>query len=148
MSEETYPVELQAMIDRAGTLTAEQTNSLGTLWESGEDLVLPKPSIALELVGELDYPMVTNEALIAAWERALHAASNANPIRLDVIEAARAAGRAAKHDVRHLRDSESAKNGTEEAVRSAVLAVGVRDLIPDADYQVLVSPWQRVLGAI
>ena len=148
MAHEIYPAELQIMIDRAGTLTADETDSLGTLWESDEDLVLPRPSLAQELIGELDYPVVTNEDLLAAWQRALNAASNANPIRLNVIDAARAAGRAANHDERHLKDSASSKNGAEEAVRSAVLAVGVRDLISDNDYKVLAGPWQQVLGAI
>lgn len=58
------------------------------------------------------------------------------------------AGRAATHEVRHLHDSPSSKNGTEQALRSAVLAVGVRDLISDGDYQTLVMPWQQVLGTV
>ncbi|HEX3678609.1 MAG TPA: hypothetical protein VHU90_02710 [Galbitalea sp.] len=33
-----------------------------------------------------------------------------------------------------------------DAARAAVLAVRVRDLISDADYQILVAPWQQVLG--
>lgn len=148
MSQETYPAELQAMIDRAGTLTDEETDVLGTLWEAEEDLALPKPSIGQEMFGELDYPIVTNEALLAAWQRALDAAGNANPVRLDAIEAARAAGRAAKRGERHVKASASSKNGAEEAVRSAVLAVGVRDLISDADYKVLVAPWQQALKTI
>jgi hypothetical protein len=134
------------MIDRAGGLTAAETDTLGQLWESDEELVLPTASVALELVGELDYPIVTNKALIDAWDRALDAAGNAG--RADEIDAARVAGRAAVRDVRHLHDSESSKNGAEEAVRSAVLAVGVRDLISTSDYQILVAPWQQVLGAI
>ena len=146
MSQPTYPPAVQAMIDRAGSLTAAETDSLGTLWENEEALVLPGVSFQLQLQGELDYPIVTNAALLAAWQSALDAAGTAG--RVDEIEASRAAGRAATHDVRHLHDTEAAKNGAEEAVRSAVLAVGVRDLIPDADYQTLVSPWQQVLGAI
>jgi hypothetical protein len=146
MSRETYPVELQAMIDRAGDLTAAETDSLGQLWESDEGLVLPNPSVFLEVVGYEDYPVVTNQALIDAWERALDAAGNAG--RANEIDAARAAGRAALLDVRHLQDSESSKNGAEEAVRSAVLAVGVRDLISEIDYRILVTPWQQVLGTL
>lgn len=146
MAEETYPAQLQIMIDRAGTLTAAETDSLGKLWESDEDLVLPPPSFGGELLGGLDFPVVTNQDLLDAWQRALDAAGNAD--RVDVLDAARAAGRAATHDVRHLKDSESSKNGAEEAVRSAVLAVGVRDLISDKDYETLVSPWQQVLGAL
>jgi hypothetical protein len=146
MAQETYPAELQVMIDRAGTLTAAETDSLGKLWESNEDLMLPRPSIGGELFGQLDFPVVTNQDLIDAWQRALDAAGKAN--RVDVLDAAIAAGRATKHDVRHLHDSESSKNGSEEAVRSAVLAVGARDLISESDYDTLVSPWQQVLGAI
>jgi hypothetical protein len=146
MSHPTYSPAVQVMIDRAASLTATETDSLGTLWENDEELVLPGVPAYDQLLGELDYPIVTNKALIAAWQSALDAAGTAG--RVDEIEAARAAGRAATHDVRHLKDTEAAKNGAEEAVRSAVLAVGVRDLIADADYQTLVSPWQQVLGAI
>jgi hypothetical protein len=146
MSQETYPVALQAMIDRAGTLTAEETQSLGQLWESDEGLVMPPVSIAWEITGGLDMPVVTNQQLADAWQRALDAAGTAG--RVDEIEAARAAGRAVVKDVRHLKDSESSKNGAEEAVRSAVLAVGVRDLISAEDYRALVTPWQHVLGQI
>jgi hypothetical protein len=146
MTEETYSTELQSLIDRAGSLTAEETETLGQLWEAGEDLVLPSPLLRTELFGRLDFPVVTNQELLAAWQHALDAAGNAG--RVTEIDAARAAGRAATRDERHFKESESSKNGAEEAVRSAVLAVGVRDLISDADYQTLVSPWQQVLGAI
>ena len=146
MAHETYPAQLQAMIDRASTLTAEETDSLGKLWESGEDLVMPKMSIIDEAQGEFDAPIVTNQALIDAWEHALDAAGNAG--RVTELDAAMAAGQAATREVRHLHDSPSSKNGTEQAVRSAVLAVGVRDLITDADYQTLVGPWQQVLGTL
>jgi hypothetical protein len=144
MSQETYPVILQAMIDRAGSLTAAETKALGQLWESSEKLALNTPSVLDEAFGELALPLVTNEMLIAAWENALNAAGNAG--RANEIDAARAAGRAATRDDRHVNDSESSKNGAEEAVRCAVLAVGVRDLIDDEDYQALVTPWQKVLG--
>ncbi len=143
---ETYPANLQAMIDRAAILTAAETDSLGKLWESDEDLVMPRMSIGLELQGEFDAPIVTNQALLDAWQHALDAAGNAG--RVTELDAAMAAGRAATHDVRHLKDSPSSKNGTEQAVRSAVLAVGVRDLISDDDYATLVTPWQQVLGTV
>jgi len=146
MTNETYPAQLQIMIDRAGTLTAEETEALGQLWESDEGLILASPPIASELFGQFVFPEVTNQLLIGAWQRALDAAGNAG--RVAELDAARAAGRAATAVVRHLKDSESSKNGAEEAVRSAVLAVAVRDLIDDADYQVLVTPWQTVLGTI
>jgi len=146
MADETYPPALQSMIDRAGSLSAEQVDALGKLWESDEELMILKPSFALEIEGEVDPPFVTNQALIDAWERALNAAGTAG--RVDEIEAARAAGRALRHDDRHLKDSPSSKNGAEEATRSAVLAVGVKDLIADSDYQILVGPWEHVLGPV
>ena len=141
-----YSAQLQSMIDRAGTLSADEVDALGKLCESDEQLVMPPMSFAAELQGEFDFPVVTNQALLDAWEHALDAAGNAG--RVTELDAAMDAGRAATHDVRHLHDSPSSKNGTEQAVRSAVLAVGVRDLISDADYQTLVSPWQQVLGPI
>lgn len=144
MSNETYPAVLQAMIDRAATLTDAETKALGDIWESDEDLVLPEPNIAQELFGGLDFPVITNQALLDAWQHALDAAGNAG--RELEIDAARAAGRAAVHDVRFEHDTEAEKNGTEQAVRAAVLAVGVIDLLSKADYFVLVTPWQQALG--
>jgi hypothetical protein len=144
VAKETYPAVLQAMIDRAATLTDEETKALGDIWESDQDFILPNPNIAQELFGGLDYPLVTNQALLDAWQHALDAAGTAG--RVNEIDAARAAGRAAVHDVRFEHDSESEKNGTEQAVRAAVLAVGVIDLISKADYFTLVTPWQLTLG--
>ena len=144
MSDETFPPELQAMIDRAGTLTADEVEKLGQLWESDEDLILPPPSLLGEAYGALDFPIVTNQDLNNAWDLAVKTAGDAN--RVDVLDAAIAAGRAAKHDDRQLHDSASSKNGTEEAVRSAVLAVGIRDILPEKDYNVLVSAWRQVIG--
>jgi hypothetical protein len=144
MANETYPPVLQAMIDRAGSLTSEETKVLGDLWESDDELMMPEPSLLLELFGELDAPVVTNKALLDAWQHALDAAGKAG--RLNEIDAARAAGRAATRDVRREPDTEAEKNGTEEAVRAAVLAVGVIDLISKSDYVTLVTPWQQVLG--
>ncbi|HEY4266556.1 MAG TPA: hypothetical protein VGM94_00045 [Galbitalea sp.] len=144
MSQETFPPELQAMIDRAGTLTAEEAEKLGQLWESDEDLLLPPPNVFGEAYGALDAPIVTNQDLNNAWDLAVKTAGDAN--RVDVLDAAIAAGRAVKRDVRHMHDSASSKNGSEEAVRSAVLAVGIRDLLPEKDYGVLVSAWHQVIG--
>jgi hypothetical protein len=144
MAKETYPAVLQAMIDRAGTLSPEETKALGDLWESDEGLVLPPSSALYELAGGIDFPVVTNKALVDAWERALDAAGNAG--RANEIDAARDAGRAAVREVRFEKDTEDEKNGTEQAVRAAVLAVGVIDLISKSDYYTLVSPWQTALG--
>jgi hypothetical protein len=143
---ETYPSQLQVLIDRAGSLTAEESDALGKLWEEDEGWILPEANVATELFGGFDVPQITNAGLVEAWQRALDASGNAG--RVTEIEAAREAGRAVAHDVRQTDESESTKNGVEEAVRSAVLAVGVRDLISDVDYQTLVAPWQKVLGEI
>ena len=144
MAEQAYPAVLQAMIDRAAGLTPEETKKLGDLWETDEGWELPPPSLQLELQGFWDIPVITNMALVKAWQRTLDAAGKAG--RVDEIEAARAAGRAAVHEVRFEHDTEAEKNGTEQAVRSAVLAVGVIDLISKADYSLLVAPWQHALG--
>lgn len=144
MAEESYPAVLQAMIDRAAALSEAETKQLGDVWEEDEGWVLPEPNVLLELTGQLNPPFVTNEALVTAWERVLDAAGKAG--RLNEIDAARAAGRAAVNEVRHEHDTEAEKNGTEEAVRAAVLAVGMIDLISKDDYYLLVSPWQNVLG--
>ncbi len=146
MTQETYPTALQSMIERAGGLSAEQIDTLGKLWESDEELIMEQPSIAAELMGEVNPPLVANQTLIDAWQHALDAAGKAG--RVEAIEAAEAAGRATHRDDRHLHDSPSSKNGSEEAVRSAVLAVGVKDLISERDFQTLVGPWQQVLGPL
>ncbi|PZE28658.1 MULTISPECIES: hypothetical protein [unclassified Curtobacterium] len=146
MSKRTYAQHLQAMIERAGSLTAQEAEALGRLWKADEDIVLPEPSWAFEIQGGIDVPVVTNVQLVAAWEHALHAAGTAG--RVDEIEAAQDAGRAAARDLRHIHDDELAEDGAQEAVRSAVLAAGVRDLIPDDEYQTLTTAWRRVLGEL
>jgi hypothetical protein len=144
MTSETYPAVLQAMIDRAASLTDEETKALGDLWESDEDLMMAPPSFALELFGGLDFPVVTNKTLVDAWQHALDAAGDAG--RVNEIDAARAAGRAAVREVRFEHDTEAEKNGAEQAVRAAVLALGVIDLISKEDYGTLIMPWQQALG--
>lgn len=140
----SYSPTLQMMVDRAATLTVEEIAALGDFWETDEQLVLPKPSIGLELQGYINVPVVTNMALVDAWQRALDAAGKAG--RVEEIDAAIAAGRGTHKDDRHLDDTPSEKSGSEEAVRSAVLAVGVRDLISEADFETLVGPWLQILG--
>jgi hypothetical protein len=144
MSKGTYSQELQAMIDRAGRLTAEEAAELGRLWKDDEEIEVVPTNVALTLVGEVDSAFVTNGRLVAAWEHALHAAGNAG--RVDEIEAAQEAGRAAKRDLRHMHDDSFTKDGAEEAVRSAVLATGVRDLISEEDHRALTAAWTEVLG--
>ncbi|GAA4677475.1 hypothetical protein [Frondihabitans cladoniiphilus] len=145
MAETTYSPELQSMIDRAGSMTADEVEALGRLWKNDEDIAFPPASFALGLVGEVAYPVVTNEELVDAWQRALDAAGAGG--RVDEIHAAQEAGRATTRDVRHQHDDARAKDGAEEAVRSAVLATGVRDLISDDDFRVLTAAWSKVLGA-
>jgi hypothetical protein len=144
VTEETYPAVLQAMIDRAASLTPEETAALGDLWKSDEELVLPAVSLFWHVDGRFAAPVITNKALIDAWQRALDAAGNAG--RVNEIDAARAAGHAAVREVRFEHDTETEKDGAELAVRAAVLAVGVSNLISKEDLFTLVTPWQQVLG--
>jgi hypothetical protein len=144
MSKKVHPEQLQSMIDRAGRLTAEEAAALGGYWKADEDIAFPEPSIALGVVGEVSYPVVTNADIVTAWDNALDGAGKAG--RVDEIEAATEAGRATKRDVRHMHDDELEKDGAEEAVRAAVLATGVRDLISDEDYRTLTAAWSRTLG--
>jgi len=145
MGRETFSPALTAMIDRANTLPAAQVESLGNLWNTGEGLILPSTSFALAALGEVDYPVVTNQELVDAWQRALDAAGEAG--RANELDAAIAGGRAVNDDVRHLAVSAAAKNGAEQAVRSAMLALAVRDLIANTDYETLIGAWLHVTGA-
>ncbi|WP_439691464.1 hypothetical protein ACRQ4B_10885 [Curtobacterium sp. SP.BCo] len=140
MPDETTSPELQAMIDRAGRITADEAESLDTTWKADEGIVLPEPSASLAIQGGADGRMVTNADLVAAWQHALDAAGAAG--RVEEIEAAQQAGRAVRHSEAHLRD----RAGAEEAVRSAVLAAGVRDLVTDDEYATLTLAWRKVLG--
>jgi hypothetical protein len=142
VSDKTYAPELQTMIERAGAITEAEAERLGALWVADEDIVLPEASLALGINGGVDAPMVTNAELVGAWEHALDAAGKAG--RVDEIEAAQAAGRAAEHAMRHEHGVE--KDGVAEAVRSAVLGTGVRDLLADDEVATLTAAWRRVVG--
>lgn len=144
MAAETFPPILQAMIDRASELSAEDTKALGDYWESDEGWQLPVVPWYEQLFGYLEIPAMTNRRLQKAWQDALEAAGNAG--RANEIDAARAAGRAAVRADRKFHDTEAEENGAEQAVRAAVLALGVHDLISPTDYITLVGPWQKVLG--
>ena len=144
MPSHAYSADLQSMIDRAGRLTPEEATALGNLWKEQEALYWPAPSPATAVFGEVASPLVSNQQLVDAWERALDVAGRAG--RVDEIEAAEDAGRAARRDERHQHDSAAARDGSEEAVRSATLAVGVRDLLTDDDYRTLTAAWQQVMG--
>jgi hypothetical protein len=144
MTKHVYTAQLQAMIDRAGRLTQAETDALGDAWKGEERIQWVYPNVLDELNGEVAFPAVTNGRMVGAWDRVLAAAGEHGQV--DAIEAAEEAGRAAKRDERHVHASEYDKDGAEEAVRAAVLAVGVRDLVVDADYQMLTLPWRGILG--
>ncbi|WP_420362893.1 hypothetical protein AABM26_15405 [Curtobacterium aetherium] len=133
---------LQAMIERAGQISAEEAEALDVTWKADEGILLPEPSASLAIQGGADGRMVTNADLVAAWQHALEAAGAAG--RVEEIEAAQEAGRAVRHSDAHLRD----RGGAEEAVRSAVLATGVRDLVSDDEFATLTAAWRKVLGEI
>ncbi|MFS0730417.1 hypothetical protein ABC270_10095 [Curtobacterium sp. 1P10AnD] len=142
MSDDTSNAALQTMIERAGRITAEEAEALDVTWKADEGIVVPEPSASLAIQGGADGRMVTNADLVAAWQHALDAAGTAG--RVEEIEAAQQAGRAVRHSDAHLRD----RSGAEEAVRSAVLATGVRDLIADDEYATLTAAWRKVLGEL
>ncbi|MDM7884448.1 MULTISPECIES: hypothetical protein [Curtobacterium] len=142
MSNENSQAAVQSMIDRAGRITADEAEALDVTWKADEGIVVPEPSASLAIQGGADGRMVTNADLLAAWQHALEAAGAAG--RVDEIEAAQEAGRAVKHSDAHLRD----RAGAEEAVRSAVLATGVRDLLSDDEYATLTAAWRKVLGEV
>ncbi|WP_146240233.1 hypothetical protein [Curtobacterium sp. MCSS17_008] len=142
MTDDTSTTGLQSMIERAGRITAEEAEALDVAWKADEQILLPEPSASLAIQGGADGRMVTNADLLAAWQHALDAAGAAG--RVDEIEAAQEAGRAVKHSDAHRRD----RAGAEEAVRSAVLATGVRDLLSDDEYATLTAAWRKVLGEV
>jgi hypothetical protein len=142
VSNENSQAAVQSMIDRAGRITADEAEALDVTWKADEGIVVPEPSASLAIQGGADGRMVTNADLLAAWQHALEAAGAAG--RVDEIEAAQEAGRAVKHSDAHLRD----RAGAEEAVRSAVLAAGVRDLLSDDEYATLTAAWRKVLGEV
>jgi hypothetical protein len=136
---EGFSAQLQSMIDQAGTLTAEQIEGLGSGWASIADYaVLPDSRLTSELA--------TNTALIDAWQRAVDAAGASG--RVEEIDAARTAGRTAEHAARRARSVSGHRGLVDEAVRAAVLAVGVKDLLSAEDYALLVGPWRAVLGGV
>jgi len=142
VSDDTSNTALQSMIERAGRITAEEAEALDVTWKADEAILLPEPSASLAIQGGADGRMVTNADLLAAWQHALDAAGAAG--RVEEIEAAQEAGRAVKHSDAHRRD----RAGAEEAVRSAVLATGVRDLLTDDEYATLTAAWRKVLGQV
>jgi hypothetical protein len=136
-----FSAVLTAVIERAVSLTAEEAESMGLFWTSEEGL-----SYVREPGSRRTFPVDSNPAIRNAWQRASHLPAAAG--RVDGLDAAIAAEQAAEHGTRHLQVSAVAKAGTVEAARSAVLADGVQDLIEDADFQLLVAPWQHAVGLL
>jgi hypothetical protein len=136
-----FSAVLTAVIERAESLTAEDADSMGVFWTSEEGL-----SFVREPGSWREFRVDSNPAIRNAWQRASHQRAAAG--RADELDAAIAAEQAAEHCTRHLQVSAVAKAGTVEAARSAELADGVQDLIEDADYQLLVAPWQHAVGLL
>jgi hypothetical protein len=90
--------------------------------------------------------MPTDFALQRAWQSASSVASREG--RADELDAALAAEKGMERAVRHFKIGRVAKAGAIEAARAAVLAVGVRDIIEDKTYELLIGPWQRTLGTL
>lgn len=146
MTDETYPANLQTIIDQASALTEEQARSLADHWENDEEVEPPSERLGWASQGEIDYLSVSNAILNKAWLNALEAAGEAG--RALELDAARAAGRAVKDAVHHFAISDTSKNAAEAAARAAVLAVAVRDLITETDFNDLVEPWQKAVAAV
>ena len=134
------------MIEKAKSLTAEQADALGTAWTSQEGISFDRASLGdvHRFVHEL--PQIQNLALQYAWQRVSSVATEEG--RADELDAAIAAERAAEHAVRHLAVGPIPKAGAVEAARAAVLAVGVRDVIQNEAYELLVGPWEQVFGKL
>jgi hypothetical protein len=141
LSSGNYSAAIGGMIDRAAQLTAPEIDDLAMLWGDHEGLTMFSPGTS-----DLYFPITTNSTLIAAWERALHSASEAG--RADELDAVREAGLAIRRCAKNMKISVGSKSGAEEATRSAVLAVAVRDLISDEDFQILVAPWQTAIADV
>lgn len=139
------------MIEQAKDLTDDQANQLGTLWTVEEGLTYDKADWETVFEGRLagyvrEIPHWSHPELQIAWNRISDIATHAG--RADELDAAIAAEKGVEHREWHLNVHPIPKAGAIEAARSAVLAVGIRDIITDADYQLLVGPWQAVFGTL
>ena len=146
MAKAVFSAVLTEMIEQAKNLTPDQADAMGTAWTSQEGLSYDPATF----IGGNNYmremPRVQNLALQYAWQRISSVASVEG--RADELDAAIAAEKAVERVVRHFKISALSKAGAVEAARAAVLAVGVRDIIEDAAYQLLVGPWQQVFGTV
>jgi hypothetical protein len=142
---DSHPAEILAMIERVTVLTADEAESLGQFWKTEDGLTYFRaPGYREPFPREL--PLVSHPELNAAWQRAEDEAAQAG--RVDELDAAIDAEHAAEHRGAHLHLDGIAKSGALVAARSTVLAVGIRDLLAPADYDLLVSAWEHVLGPV
>jgi hypothetical protein len=134
------------MIERAKNLTSEQADALGTAWTSQEGLSYDPASLGGGYTFMHEIPRIQNLALQYAWQRVSSVATEEG--RADELDAAIAAEKAVERAVRHFKIGPIPKAGAVEAARAAVLAVGIRDLIEDKAYELLVGPWELVFGRL
>ena len=134
------------MIQRVKELTAEEAETLGTAWTSQEGITYDPASFLTLHSWMREMPHTQNLALQNTWQHVSSVATVEG--RADELDAAIEAEKTAEHVVRRMGIPELAKAGAVEAARSAVLAVGVRDVIADAAYELLVGPWQKTFGAL
>lgn len=144
MARGVFSAVLTEMIERAQNLTTDQADALGTAWTSQEGLSYDPAWSGNGYWGEV--PRIQNLALQYAWRGVSSIAAAKG--RADELDAAIAAEKAVKRALRHLKIGPIPKAGAVEAVRGAVLAVGVRDIIEDEAYELLVGPWRQVFGTL
>jgi hypothetical protein len=146
MARNVFSPVLTEMIERAKNLTSDQADALGTTWTSQEGLSNDPASLGSGYSYKREIPRIQNPALQFAWQRVSSVASEQG--RADELDAAIAAEKAVERAVRRFKIGRIPKAGAVEAARAAVLAVGVRDLIDDKAYELLVGPWQQVFGTL
>ena len=134
------------MIERAKELSPEEAQTLGTAWTSQEGISYDPASFFTLHSWMSEIPHTQNLALQNTWQHVSSVATVKG--RADELDAAIEAEKTTEHAVRWMAIPDLAKAGAVEAARSAVLAVGVRDVIDDAAYQLLVGPWQKAFGAL
>jgi hypothetical protein len=148
MARDVFSAELTEMIEQAKNLTDAQAETLGGAWNSEEGLSYDPAQ--LSLIGTTtstfmsEIPDIQNLALQYAWQHISSVASLEG--RADELDAAIAAEKGVEHRIHHLKIDSAAKGGAVEAARAAVLAVGVRDIIDPAAYELLIGPWEQTFG--
>ena len=146
MARNVFSAALTEMIERAKNMTSDQADALGIAWTSQEGLSYDPASLGSGYVYMREIPQIQNLALQYTWQHISSVASEEG--RADELDAAIAAEKAVERAVRHFKIGPISKAGAVEAARAAVLAVGVRDIIEDKAYELLVGPWQKVFGTL